>query len=63
MNSLEKETIIEKLNYVINSRSSTLSNNDVELLVTVREQIRHAKTKAGINKILIGIFRTLILSP
>ena len=63
MNSLEKESIIEKLNYVINSRSSTLSNIDVEFLVTVREQIRQAKTKADISKILVGIFKTFFLSP
>lgn len=63
MNSLEKEIIIEKLNFVIHSKSNTLSNTDIEFLVTVREQIRRTKTKEGISKILTEILQTFFLNP
>jgi hypothetical protein len=63
MHTLEKEIIIEKLNFVIYSKSSSLSSTDLEFLVTIREQIKRTSTKSGVNKILSDLLKTIFLSP
>ncbi len=63
MNTIEKEIIIEKLNFVINSKTSSLSNTDIEFLVTIREQISRIKSTQGIVNILAKILQTYLLSP
>jgi hypothetical protein len=60
MTKSEKELLLDKLDIVINSRNSTLSNKDVEHLVSIREKLRNDNSKEGLLKLAKEILRFFI---
>lgn len=52
MNNDLKNTLIKLIDQVIRSKKSTLSNDDLERLIVIRESLKHSKRKISFKNII-----------